>query len=68
MIPKVNIISGKTSANVAGDLGIAPLGMGPSGWALSPSAVGFRGRSPLRKVLGSKEHPDWMKIDLNTRL
>ena len=70
MIPKVNIISGKTSSNVAGDLGIAhpPLGMGPRGWALSPSAVGFRGRSPLRKVLGCKEHLDWMKIDLNARL
>ena len=29
MIPKVNIISGKTSANVAGDLGIAPWGWAP---------------------------------------
>ena len=26
---------------------------------------GFRGRSTLRKLLGSKEHLDWLKIDLN---
>ena len=26
---------------------------------------GFRGWSPLRKFLDSKEHLDWLKIDLN---
>ena len=26
---------------------------------------GFRGRSLLTKFLGSKEHLDWLKIDLN---
>ena len=25
----------------------------------------FRGQDPLRKVLGSKEHLDWLKLDLN---
>ena len=25
----------------------------------------FRGQSPLRKLLGSKEHLDWFIIDLN---
>ena len=25
----------------------------------------FRGWSPLRKILGSKEHLDWLKTDLN---
>ena len=26
---------------------------------------GFSGQSPLIKLLGSKEHLDWLKIDLN---
>ena len=26
---------------------------------------GFRGKSPLRKCLDSKEHLDWLEIDLN---
>ena len=26
---------------------------------------GFRGDAPIRKFLGSKEHLDWLKIDLN---
>ena len=30
-----------------------------------PLSRGFRGWSPLRKLLGSKEHLDWLKIDLN---
>ena len=30
-----------------------------------PHNQGFRGRSSLRKFLGSKEHLDWLKIDLN---
>ena len=31
----------------------------------NPLSMGFRGWSPLRKVLGSKKHLDWLKIDLN---
>ena len=30
-----------------------------------PLSGGFRGQSPLRKFLGSKDHLDWLKIDLN---
>ena len=30
-----------------------------------PYSRGFRGQSPLSKVLGSKKHLDWLKIDLN---
>ena len=30
-----------------------------------PLSRGFRGQSCLRKFLGSKEHLDWLKIDLN---
>ena len=58
MIPGVNTISGKASVarvNRAGRSG------GHSG----PLSRGFRGKSPLRKFLGSKEHLDWLKIDLN---
>ena len=29
------------------------------------AARGFWGQSPLRKFLGSKEHLDWFKTDLN---
>ena len=35
------------------------------GSTLSPSVGGFRGQSPLIKVLSSKEHLDWLKMDLN---
>ena len=30
-----------------------------------PLNRGYRGWSPLRKFLGSKEHLDWLEIDLN---
>ena len=49
MIPGVNIFSGKASVgNVNRACG--------SGDTLSPE--------PLRKILGSKEHLDWLKVDL----
>ena len=36
-------------------------------WGCSESpSMDFRGSIPLRKVLGSKEHLDWLKLDLNT--
>ena len=55
MIPEVNIISRKASVNnVRG-----------SGGALSLSAGASGGQSHLRKILGSKEHLDWLKIDFN---
>ena len=35
-------------------------------WGCSePVGTGFRGQSPLKKNLNSKEHLDWVKIDLN---
>ena len=55
MIPGANIISRKASvASVNRAGGSEPLNRG------------FRGWSPIRKFLGSKEHLDWLKIDLNT--
>ena len=30
-----------------------------------PLSGGFRGWSPLRKLLGFKEHLDWLKTELN---
>ena len=59
MIPGVNIFNGKASVasgNRAGGSG----GEGGGEGALSPLAV-----CPLRKILDSKEHLDWCKIDLN---
>ena len=54
MIPEANIISGKASiVSINGTAGSEPL------------SRGFRGQSPLQKCLGSKEHLDWLKIDLN---
>ena len=54
MIPGANIINGKASvASVNRARGSEPL------------RRGFRGLSPLRKFLGSKEHLDWLKIGLN---
>ena len=53
------IIGGKVnvaSLNVAG---------GTGGFLRTPPSGGFRGRSALRKFLGSKEHLDWFKIDFN---
>ena len=58
MIPKVNIISGKASVASVNKAG-------GSGGALSRSAGILRGRSPLRKFLGSKEHINQLEIDLN---
>ena len=52
MVPRVIIISGKASIESAS-------GAGGSGGSLSPSAGVFR------KFLGSKEHLDCLKIDLN---
>ena len=35
-------------------------------WGCSKIPAGeVRGRSPLRRSLGSKEHLDWVKIDIN---
>ena len=57
MISGVNIINGKTStASVNGAMGFVGCSELLNG--------GFRGHSPLRKLLGSKEHLDWLKIDL----
>ena len=58
MIPGVNIIRGK--ARVA-----SVNGAGMSGRDSQPLSRRFRGRSSLWKFLGSKEHLDWLKIDLN---
>ena len=34
--------------------------------AFDPHSGGFRGKTPIRKVLGSKKHLDWFKIDFNS--
>ena len=58
MIPEVNIISGKASvANVNGARG--------SGGDSDSLSGDFRGRSHLRKFLGSKEHLNQFEIDFN---
>ena len=54
MIPEPKILSRKASAANANRAGRS-----------EPLSRGFRGWSPLRKLLGSKEHPDGLKIDLN---
>ena len=54
MIPEANIISGKASAAIFHRAGRS-----------ESLSRGFRGWSTLRKFLGSKEHLDWLKIDLN---
>ena len=54
MIPGANIISGKASVMSVNRAGRS-----------EPFSRGFRGRSFLRKFLGSKEHLDWLKRDLN---
>ena len=51
MIPEVNIISGKASIASADEAG----GYGGGSEFLGGN---FRGQSPLRKFLGSKEHPN----------
>ena len=58
MLPRLNIIGGKMSL-------VSSYGGGGSGGVLTP-LQGFRGRSTLRKFLGSKEYVDWLKIELNT--
>ena len=54
MIPGANIISGKASVVSVNRAG-----------GSEPLSRGFRGWSPIRKFLGSKEQLDWLKIDLN---
>ena len=49
MIPEVNIISGKASVASVN-------GAGGSGGGSESLSGDFRGWSPLRKFLGSKEH------------
>ena len=49
MIPEVNIISGKASV-------VSVNGAGGSGGGSESLSGDFRGWSPLRKFLGSKEH------------
>ena len=57
MIPGVNTIDGKVS--------IASVnGAGGSGVFWDPNGD-FREHNTLRKYLGSEEHLDWLKIDLN---
>ena len=56
-IPEVNIISAKASVASVNEAG------GPGG-APCPSAGDLGRHSSLRKFLGSKEHLDWLKIDL----
>ena len=55
MIPGANIISRKASVASVNRAG-----------GSEPLSRGFRGWSSIRKSLGSKEHLDWLKIDLNT--
>ena len=55
MAPWVNIIGRKVSVASVN-------GAGGSGGVLR-SQLWFQGT--LRKILGSKEHVDWLKIDLN---
>ena len=40
-------------------------GAGGSGGCFEPLSRGFRELSSLRTFLASKEHLDWLKIDLN---
>ena len=54
MIPGANIISGKASLASVNRAG-----------GSEPLSKGFRGWSPLRKILVSKEDLDWLKIGLN---
>ena len=58
MIPRVIIISRNASVESIN-------GAGGSRGSRSPSAGVSGGRSPLRNFLGSKEHQDWLKINLN---
>ena len=58
MIPGFNIISGKASAATVN-------GARSMGGTLSPSNGVLGAKSPVRIFLDSKEHLDWLKIDLN---
>ena len=57
MIPGMNKINGKVS--VAGIYRTGGFGI------FWDPGQGFRGQRALRKFLGSKEHLDWLKTDLN---
>ena len=57
MIPGVNITEKTSVVSINGAVAL--------GGALRLSAGVLGGRVPLRKLLGSKEHLDWPKIDLN---
>ena len=59
MIPGVNI---RSKASIASINKAGSSGGGGGGGALSTD---FRGQSSLRKLLDSKEHLDWLKIDSN---
>ena len=59
MIPGVNIISSKASVATVNRAA------GSGGGVCKPFSGSFRGRALVRKFLGSKEHLDWLKIDLN---
>ena len=55
IIPGVYISSGKASIESVN---------GTGGGHPEPLSRGFKGQSPLRNFEGSKEHLDWLKIDL----
>ena len=58
MIPAEDIIGGKASiATINGADG--------SGGPLIPSVEVLVGETPVRKFLGSKEHRNWLKMDLH---
>ena len=57
MIPRVNISRKASVASING--------AGGSGELAEPLSWRFRGQSFLTKFLGSKEHLDWLKIDLD---
>ena len=59
MISRLIIISGKTSVASFN-------GAGVSGVHSELLSGGFGGWSPLRKLSDSKEHLDWLKIDLDS--
>ena len=54
MIPGANIIIRKTSVASVNRAGCS-----------GPLSRGFRGQTPLKIFLASKEHLGWLKIDLN---
>ena len=56
MIPEVNIIIGKASVVSFS---------GAWGFGRYSETLNRDFRSPLRKVLGTKERLDWLKIDMN---